>query len=113
MAGLGTNADLIHALAGECLRGFWIGRSLWPPPFGSSVTSAAASRRKISIPSLVVTGPDLADAKSRDTRVVVCEMFESARHSVLVVGFAFYGSDSIFEPLADRMINKPDLCGAH
>ncbi len=41
--------------------------------------------------------------------MVVREMFESARHSVLIVGYAFYGSEPIFEPLANRMINKPGL----
>ena len=60
-------------------------------------------------PELVVTGPDLGGVKSRDTRVVVREMFESARHSVLIVGYAFYGSDRIFQPLADRMVSNSGL----
>jgi phosphatidylserine/phosphatidylglycerophosphate/cardiolipin synthase-like enzyme len=60
-------------------------------------------------PELVVTGPDLGGSESRDTRVVVREMFESARQSVLIVGYAFYGSGQIFKPLADRMVSNPSL----
>jgi phosphatidylserine/phosphatidylglycerophosphate/cardiolipin synthase-like enzyme len=41
--------------------------------------------------------------------VIVREMFESARRSVLIVGYAFYGSDQIFQPLADRMVSNPRL----
>jgi phosphatidylserine/phosphatidylglycerophosphate/cardiolipin synthase-like enzyme len=52
---------------------------------------------------LILTGPGTDDSPSRDTRVVVREIFESARRSVLIVGYAFHGSDRIFEPLARRM----------
>ncbi len=41
--------------------------------------------------------------------MVVREMFESARRSVLIVGYAFYGSDWIFKPLADRMVSNTGL----
>jgi hypothetical protein len=44
-----------------------------------------------------------------DTRVAVREIFESARRSVLIVGYAFFESDRIFEPLARRMGVDPDL----
>ena len=108
MAGLGAHAELVH---------IWLANAIGA--FGSPAAVAAAvrlvrdERRRVAKnelhPELVVTGPDVGGAKSRDTRVVVREMFESARHSVLIVGYAFYGSDSIFEPLAGRMINKPGL----
>jgi len=65
--------------------------------------------RRADKPGLVVTGPDLGGVKSRDTRVIVREMFESARRSVLIVGYAFYGSGQIFQPLADRMVSNPGL----
>lgn len=60
-------------------------------------------------PELIVTGPNLGGGRSRDTRVVVRELFESARHSVLIVGYAFHGSDRIFKPLADRMAGNSGL----
>ena len=88
-------------------------------PFGSIAGVIAAVRllrderrhaaKQDPHPELVVTGPDLGGAESRDTRVVVREMFESTRHSVLIVGYAFYGSDQIFKPLADRMVSNPGL----
>jgi phosphatidylserine/phosphatidylglycerophosphate/cardiolipin synthase-like enzyme len=58
---------------------------------------------------LVLSGPATGNTSSRDTVVVVREIFESARQSVLIVGYAFYGSDSIFEPLARRMSVNPSL----
>jgi phosphatidylserine/phosphatidylglycerophosphate/cardiolipin synthase-like enzyme len=58
---------------------------------------------------LILSGPGTEDTPSRDTRVVVREIFESARRSVLIVGYAFYGSDKIFEPLASRMGADPAL----
>ncbi|WP_406694808.1 DISARM system phospholipase D-like protein DrmC [Singulisphaera sp. Ch08] len=62
-----------------------------------------------SRPELILTGPDVQGMTSRDTRVVVRELFESARKSVLLVGYAFHGSGRIFEPLAHRMAGDPDL----
>jgi phospholipase D-like protein len=60
-------------------------------------------------PELIITGPDLGGVKGRDIRVVVREIFESAKRSVLIVGYAFYGSDRIFKPLADRMAGNSEL----
>ena len=73
------------------------------------MTSGDTSRKHDPHPELVITGPDLGGVRSRDTRVVVREMFESARHSVLIVGYAFYGSDWIFEPLVERMVSNSSL----
>jgi phosphatidylserine/phosphatidylglycerophosphate/cardiolipin synthase-like enzyme len=58
---------------------------------------------------LIMTGPAIEGDPNRDTRVVVREVFESARRSVLIVGYAFFGSDKIFEPLARRMGENPAL----
>ena len=52
---------------------------------------------------LVVTGPTADGDSNRDTRVVIREILESSRQSVLIVGYAFFGSHTIFEPLAQRM----------
>ncbi|MHC5544672.1 DISARM system phospholipase D-like protein DrmC, partial [Singulisphaera rosea] len=59
--------------------------------------------RESSHPELIMTGPAIEGDPNRDTRVVVREVFESARRSLLIVGYAFYGSDRIFEALARRM----------
>ena len=52
---------------------------------------------------MVWTGPEAADASSRDTSVVVRELFAGATHSVLIAGFAFVDGRHLFEVLARRM----------
>ncbi len=107
-AGLALNAEAIHH---------------WLPDatarFGSIEGMVAAlhllreeRRRAATIaprPEIVLTGPALGDATTRDTRAAVRELFESARRSILIVGYTFYGGALIFEPLADRMARHPDL----
>lgn len=107
-AGLGSRAELIRD---------WLPAAM--AHFGSVAGVVAAVRlvrderrrvgQKDSRPELVITGPELGGMQGRNTRVVVREMFESARRSVLIVGYAFQGSDWIFKPLADRMVSKTDL----
>ncbi len=58
---------------------------------------------------LILTGPEVEGAEARETRVVVRELFEAARRTVLIVGYAFHGSDHIFEPLARRMARNAAL----
>jgi phosphatidylserine/phosphatidylglycerophosphate/cardiolipin synthase-like enzyme len=58
---------------------------------------------------LVWSGPELPGAASRDTGVVVRELFSSAQASVLVAGFSISRGPEIFRALADRMVALPDL----
>ena len=69
---------------------------------------ADAAERRDHI-ELVWTGPTLAGETSRDTGVVVREMFASAQKSVLVAGFAVYQGKEIFRVLAERMERVPEL----
>lgn len=48
---------------------------------------------------LVWTGPERSRATTRDTAVVVKQLFAEAKKSVLVAGFAFDDGAEIFEPL--------------
>ena len=57
---------------------------------------------------LVITGPDAASAV-RDTGVVVREVFANANKSVLVAGYAVYQGHRVFQALADRMVEIPEL----
>jgi phosphatidylserine/phosphatidylglycerophosphate/cardiolipin synthase-like enzyme len=57
---------------------------------------------------LVTSGPDIAGA-TRDTGVVLRELFAEAEHRVLVVGFAVHQGREIFAALADRMQQRADL----
>ena len=57
---------------------------------------------------LVTTGFG-AGAGNRTTSVVVGELFRNARRSVLVAGYAVYQGQKVFQALADRMQESPDL----
>jgi phosphatidylserine/phosphatidylglycerophosphate/cardiolipin synthase-like enzyme len=58
---------------------------------------------------LVWTGPEVPGAESRDTSVLVAELFATAEKSVLVAGFAIAQGKRIFKSLSDRMLEIPDL----
>jgi phosphatidylserine/phosphatidylglycerophosphate/cardiolipin synthase-like enzyme len=51
----------------------------------------------------VITGPDGTGAGGRSTSVVVREMFQNARESVVVIGYAVHQGQRVFQTLADRM----------
>lgn len=61
---------------------------------------------------LVWTGPEPPGTESRDTSIVVRELFSRAQHSVLIASFAIdqgpKGQD-LFRPLAERMDANPNL----
>lgn len=57
---------------------------------------------------LVTSGPDAA-GDSRDTGVILRQLFASAERRVLIVGFAIHQGREIFAVLAERMRQLPDL----
>jgi hypothetical protein len=59
--------------------------------------------------SLVWTGPAGSGATSRDTGVVVRELFMSAKQSILIASFTVHRGRQIFRELAERMANEPNL----
>lgn len=87
-----------------------------PRPLASMLTilaeERAASQAKQDLVDLVWTGPEVPGTESRDTGIVVRELFNSAQHSVLISSFAIdqgtKGYD-LFRPLANRMDANPDL----
>ena len=58
---------------------------------------------------LVLSGPDSAEIASRDTLVVVDELFSQAAQCVMVVGYAVHQGETVFESLAKSMRRKPAL----
>jgi len=58
---------------------------------------------------LVWTGPEAPGIVNRDTSVVVRELFQGARESVLVAGYAVYQGHVVFKELAERMDRRPEL----
>jgi phosphatidylserine/phosphatidylglycerophosphate/cardiolipin synthase-like enzyme len=81
----------------------------------STVLRAVAAERRAATLSadqrleLVWTGPERDGTATRDTAVVVRELFQSAETDVLVAGYALYNARSIFAPLAERMLANPGL----
>jgi phosphatidylserine/phosphatidylglycerophosphate/cardiolipin synthase-like enzyme len=62
---------------------------------------ALAERRHARSPQLdlVWTGPETARSSTRSTAIVLREMFERARRSVVIAGFSFDHTEQIFAPL--------------
>jgi phosphatidylserine/phosphatidylglycerophosphate/cardiolipin synthase-like enzyme len=61
---------------------------------------------------LVWTGPEITGSRSRDTSVVVRELFTTAKKSVLISSFAIDKGEKarkLFQALAERMDAKPEL----
>lgn len=69
----------------------------------------AQHRRHEAVMDLVTTGPEAGATTNRDTRVVVRELFAHAERSVLVAGYAVYQGQRVFQALADRMQQRPEL----
>ena len=68
-------------------------------------------RREAETPraDLVWTGPELPGDHSRDTRIVVHELFRKARTSVMVSTFALYDGKALFEPLHETWERHPEM----
>lgn len=69
----------------------------------------APSRATDDVVDLVWTGPEAPETPSRDTGVVVRELFTAAHEHVLVAGYAVYQGKEVFRALAERMDASPEL----
>jgi hypothetical protein len=82
------------------------------PQHAALLVDALAAERKLHSQGgrveLVTSGPDIAGA-TRDTGVVLRELFAEAVHRVLVIGFAVHQGREIFVALADRMRQRANL----
>jgi PLD-like domain len=75
-----------------------------------SLAQDRAARGSSSEPfDLVWTGPEAGGIVSRDTGVVVRELFCTASTSVMIAGYAVYQGHVVFRALAERMEQLPDL----
>jgi len=71
---------------------------------------AAEHRLSGGVPvSLVWTGPESAVSQSRDTAVVVEELFAHAERFVLVSSYVVQKGTTVFKSLAERMVARPGL----
>lgn len=75
------------------------------------IAAEAAEARKngAMTADLVWTGPEAAVSHTRDTSVVVEELFANAQRQVLVSSFVVHQGAEIFKPLATRMAQVPEL----
>jgi phosphatidylserine/phosphatidylglycerophosphate/cardiolipin synthase-like enzyme len=77
----------------------------------TDLVSRSRGQRRIAedLFDLVVTGPEAPGITSRDTSVVVREMFSKAEQSVVLAGYSVYQGQKVFQTLAERMAAKLDL----
>jgi PLD-like domain len=85
------------------------------PPAGVAhsldlLAAAIAERPRLAeLIDVVTTGPELSGTANRDTGVVVSDLFRKAHQSVIVAGYAVYQGHKVFQALAERMAQRPEL----
>jgi phosphatidylserine/phosphatidylglycerophosphate/cardiolipin synthase-like enzyme len=106
--GLGTPPEAVSDELNGLLR---IGAS--PPVLARMLDALAAERAEAQYTAdrteLVWTGPESQGSRTRDTSVVVRQLFASAERTVLVSSYAVYDGRAVFEPLIERMAQVPTL----
>jgi len=75
----------------------------------SAAADAAEARAGQTSAELVWTGPEVPGTSSRDTAIVVPELWRSAQRDVLVSTFVVHDVATVFLALAQRMDEVPDL----
>jgi phosphatidylserine/phosphatidylglycerophosphate/cardiolipin synthase-like enzyme len=68
-----------------------------------------AERRWSDVAQLVWSGPTEGHEPTRDTRLVLTELFAKAEHHVVVSSFVIYDGRSLFASLAQRCKDRPEL----
>jgi phosphatidylserine/phosphatidylglycerophosphate/cardiolipin synthase-like enzyme len=91
----GHSAVIVAALAGADVAGA-----------AAALRAVIAERqhRKPPLLDLVWTGPETSLSNTRDTAVVVRQLFASARRTVLVAGYAFDNGAELLRPLHEGMV---------
>ena len=73
------------------------------------VAEREAAKRSRGRVELVWTGPEVPGAQSRDTAVVVDELFARARRSIVLASYSLWEGKTLFRKLSERMDADPDL----
>jgi phosphatidylserine/phosphatidylglycerophosphate/cardiolipin synthase-like enzyme len=71
--------------------------------------AAAATPKPSQLFDVVLSGPAVPGVPTSDTAAVMHTLLTHAEREVLLVGYAVYNGKKLFEPLADRMRDRPDL----
>lgn len=75
----------------------------------NATAEAVEARNAANVTELVWTGPELPGVASRDTSVVVRELWAEAERDVIVSTFVVQNVAAVFLPLAQRMDELPSL----
>lgn len=102
-----TSATAIAAL--EKLRDAVGGTPALPGICRLVVAERNAATARAPKVELVWTGPERLGASSRDTKIVVAELFARAKRTVLVSSYSLGSGATLFAPLAARMTEIPSL----
>jgi phosphatidylserine/phosphatidylglycerophosphate/cardiolipin synthase-like enzyme len=106
-----VSVQLADPLSGE-LQGFHA-QGFTPGQIATTIELLLQDRSERPAPEdvidLVTTGPEAAGVTNRDTSVVVHDLFAHAQTSVCIAGYAVYQGQRVFQALADRMHEHPDL----
>ncbi|MBK8013902.1 MAG: phospholipase [Deltaproteobacteria bacterium] len=86
----------------RCLSG--LGKEASLAALRVALAERAAQARNTAEPELVWTGPNDDRGTGRDTGVLLRELFEQARVSVLVCGYSFDHGETLLEPLYRAMV---------
>ncbi|MDE0073458.1 MAG: DISARM system phospholipase D-like protein DrmC [Gammaproteobacteria bacterium] len=76
---------------------------------GAWVRALDQAARPVPKPDLVWSGPEVPGLHARDTRRVYDQLFSSAKRSLWAVSFAYFDGPQVFEQLARRMEDVPEL----
>ena len=105
---LGSSGDAVF----NCVNGL-VTAGMLPRQLALLVQAIAGERERAPDPArlfeLVLTGPDVEGVPTEDTVAVVNTLFQEARSEVLLISYAVFNGERIFETLATRMLENPDL----
>ena len=71
--------------------------------------AAGASPKPSQLFDVVLSGPAVPGVPTADTAAVMHTLLTLAEDEVLLVGYAVYNGRKLFEPLAARMLERPNL----
>jgi len=104
----GTDAAAVAAVLRE-----FVADGYPPRHLATVVAGIAAAADRVPKPTslfdLVLSGPDLPGVPTADTAAVMRTLVSQASSEVILVGYAVHDGRKIFEPLARRMADIPDL----
>ena len=117
---LAISGNLVRPLIGsesgavtDCLHGLMKTEGFTPKQMAVIIEALADIQEQAPDPAilfeLVLSGPDLTGIPTRDTAAAFQTLVQEAQREILLVGYAVYGGEKIFEPLARRLMERPEL----